>query len=134
MSVLDTKAASVAAPVAAADPAGRRGVYRYSSSLSSQSIALPDTSGVKHALRGNFVHVTSVGCNTQVAFSVGPQTLVFNQSSTIGTGHVAAGETVFANCRERRLVPRDATHVNFISDAAGYYVEFAIAELLDHAY
>jgi hypothetical protein len=137
MSVAESKAALVKAPVVKADASGKNGVFRVASATSNTSTALPTTAGADGVTRktwnGNFLRVQSLGVDTQVAFSIGTDgaaTLVYNQASALGTGSAAAGWTIPNGTYQDFLVPKDATHVNFISSATGGFVEFYMSEVI----
>lgn len=131
------QAAAIAAPVAVADATGKRGVMRVVASTSNTSTALPTITGgdsrVRTAWGGHFVRIQSIGCDTQVAFSTTARTLVINQASAIGTGSNVAGWSVVSGTYQDFIVPADATHINFISSAAGAtcFVEFYMSELIE---
>lgn len=126
MGAMESKAAAVAGPIAAADATGKTGVYRYASSTSNASAAIPSAWAGKEL----FLRVLSTGCNTQVAFSLtgSAATLAYNQAAALGTGHAAAGGTCVDSVPEHFPVPKTASHISWISSAAGGYVELYLSE------
>lgn len=123
MSVFENKFAADEWPIAAADPTGKRGVFRYAASASSQSAAVPAT------WKGAEIVVSPIGANVQVAFGVGSApTLNLNEPAAFGTGDVNSGCTVVDSRPQRRLVPPDATHIAWISPNTTGFVEFYRAE------
>lgn len=130
----ERQAAALAAPTAAADATGKRGVYRIASSTSNTSTELPKVTGgdgvTRYTWAGHYVRVQSRGCDTQVAFSVGSGTLNYDEASALGTGDVNAGWTIINGTYQDFIVPDDATHIVFRSSAAGGFVELYMSELL----
>lgn len=129
------QAAAIAAPIAVADVTGKRGVMRVASSTSNTSAALPTITGgdgvTRRAWAGHFVRIQSIGVDTQVAFSTTARTLVINQPSAFGTGSAVSGWTIPDDTYQDFIVPKDATHINFISSATGGFVEFYMSELIE---
>lgn len=119
------KSAAVRLPVCTADATGRNGVYRIAVSTTAASYAIPV------AMRNNFVRIQSVTANSQVAISTGTagQTLVINQASALGTGHAAAGASVLAGSFIDGIMPKGATFLNVVADAAGF-IELYVSEVL----
>lgn len=121
-------------PTAAADATGKTGVYRYASSTSSQSVALPSawktlrSANIGAFGSGPFIRVYSDTTYTQVAFSQASGTLVIDQASAFGTGHVSAGGTVPIGGYMDFMIPRDCGYITWISKATGGFVEFYLNE------
>lgn len=124
MSTVENKAAALLFPVSAADATGLRGIARYASLTSNQSIAIPSE------MRGRFIRFVSVGCNTRVSVSVGAHTLVYATTAALGTGSVASGATVATGLFVEGIIPKDCTYINFISDAASQTVEIYCTEVV----
>lgn len=122
MSSTENRAASINGPLAVANASGKTGTHRYDSSISNTSVALPAGMLDPHEKAGRWVRIRSIGVQTDYAFSDGAQTLVLNQTSALGTGNAAAGDTLVADSYEDVQVPAGATHINFISSATGGYV------------
>lgn len=124
MSEIEDKAARVGHPTAAADPTGFQGVYRVALTGALQSFALPS------GLAGRFATLTVVGDqDLQFAFGMGvAPALVLDQLSAPGTGHAAAGKTIFANTSLDRRISRGATHLSFIAKGAGGFLELECSE------
>ncbi len=122
------KNSAVRLPSAAADTTGKRGVYRIAVSTTAASYAVPA------GMKGNFVKISAVGANCQIAFSTGAagQTLVINQTSALGTGNAAAGATVANGSFVDGIVAKDFTFFNVVADAAGF-VELYCSEALNQA-
>ena len=123
-SAIQNKAASKHLPRAVADTTSQSGVQRYASSASNATAAMPD------AWKGKWVTFHSDGVDTQVAYGVGSApTLVYDQASAIGTGHAGAGATCKDGSPRDFLIPREATHLAWISSATGGFFEMHLSEL-----
>lgn len=118
------QAVLVGHPLAAADATGATGVYRIALTGASQNFAVPAK------WLGRFVRVTvDSTADVQYAFSNGAaQTLVLDQASAPGTGHVAAGSSIFAGQVKDARVRAAVTHMNFISTAAAGFLELELSE------
>ena len=120
-----TKALSKHLPKAAADTDSKYGVQRYATATTNTSVDMPE------AWRGKWVTFHSDGTDTQVAYgdgATGP-TLVYDQASAIGTGHVSAGATCKDGLPRDFLVPNEATRLAWISLATGGFFEMHLSEL-----
>lgn len=134
----ESRDAYIIGPTSAVDTSGRTGVYRYASSTSNVSAVLPSSLATgpvqgPNAIPGKtgpgpFVRIQSVGVLTQVSFTNGAQTLVLNQAAALGTGHASAGWSIPAGSFLDVMVPPNRTHLNFISDDTGGYVEIYCSE------
>lgn len=126
------QAARVVGPIVAADATNRTGVIRVANTGSAQTATLPTSGaerGKKSTLAKRFIRIAAVGANVQFGFGIGSApTIVLNQASAVGTGHVSAGATLFSNNPEQFLIPSDATHIGWISDAAAGYLEFYVSD------
>jgi hypothetical protein len=112
---IEARSASLGAPISTADSTGAKGVHRIAVSTTAGSSAVPA------GMVGQFVRIQSATANTQIAFTQGAaQTLVINQAAALGTGHAAAGWTVFASSSQSFYVPAKTTHINYVADAAGF--------------
>lgn len=106
----EVKAALIQGPIAAADATGLRGVHRIAVSGSAQSFAIP--SGLL-GKRG-FINLYATA-DVQWAFGIGSApTIVLNQASAPGTGHVGAGATLPTGQWMAFPIAEGATHVGFI--------------------
>lgn len=127
MSEAEDKAARLGHPIAAADATGVTGVQRYALTGALQSWAIPT------GLRGKFLTIT-IASNDDVQFAFGAGSapaLVKDQLSSFGTGHVAAGKTIFSRTSLDRRVPANATHLSVIATGTnGGNVEFDCSEQL----
>ena len=117
--------------VLTADPTGLTGTMRYAVTTASQGVPLPAAAGnpqKKSTLGTRFLWVLATGCNVQLSQGAGAApTLVYNQLSAFGTGHVAAGPS-YRNGEPREfIVSEAATHLAFIGDAAGF-IEFYVSD------
>jgi hypothetical protein len=121
--LIEGKASALMFPVSAADATGLRGVHRYASSTSNQSIALPT------GMRSRFIRVMADGCDVRVSVSVGAHTLVYAQTAALGTGSTASGATIKSGGYLEGLVPSDCTHINFICSAGSEEVEIYCTEV-----
>lgn len=121
-------------PTAAADATGKTGVYRYATSTSSQSVALPSAWSTLRSANigtfgsGPFIRIYSGTTYTQVAFSQAAGSLVIDELSSFGTGDVNAGGTVPADSYIDFMIPRDCGYITWISKATGGFVEFYLNE------
>lgn len=122
MSAIENKFCSIAAPVSAADDTGKKGVHRIAITASSGSLTVPAE------MKGRFVRVKAVSTDVQVAFKESAQTLVWNQAAALGTGHLAAGETVFAGTQEGWLLTTKDAYLNWVANGSGY-LEVICAEV-----
>jgi hypothetical protein len=117
--------------VLTADPTGITGTMRYAVTTASQGVLLPAAVGdpqKKSTLGTRFLWVLASGCNVQLSHGAGSApTLVYNQLSAFGTGHVAAGPTFVNGTAREYVVPPGATHLAFIGDAAGF-IEFYVSD------
>jgi hypothetical protein len=133
------KAAAISGPiiranalgVLTADPTGNSGTMRYAVTTASQGVPLPVAVGdpqKKSTIGSRFLWVLAAGCNVQLSHGEGSApTLVFNQLSAFGVGHVAAGPTLVNGTAREYVVPTSATHLAFIGDAAGF-IEFYVSD------
>ncbi len=126
------RAAKIGGAIAAADATALTGVYRYAASASNTAVALPartDKRGGQATIAARFLRIRAVGCNAQYAegFGAAP-TLVFNQLSAWGTGHVAAGGTVVDGTSEDFVVDNRTTHLAWICSNATGFVEFYLSD------
>jgi hypothetical protein len=123
-----SKNSAIRLPSSAANPLGATGVYRIAVTTAASNFAIPAQ------FKGNFVKVQAVGCNAQVAIArtAAAPTLVLNQASAPGTGHVAAGATVPNGSFIDGLCPKDSTFFCYVCDAAGF-LEFYVSEALNQA-
>jgi len=113
-SVAEERAALIKAPVAAADATGATGVFRVAISGASQNAALPSA-----WVQRGFVCLYCTA-DVQYAFGIGAApTLVLNQASAVGTGHVSAGKTLPAGQDKDVPIPVGATHIAWIG-SSGY--------------
>jgi hypothetical protein len=121
-------------PTAALDTAGLRGCYRYASSATAASAALPlgwttARTNLGRYGSGPFIRIAARTVAVQVAFSKGAAvTLVINQLSSIGTGHAQAGFTVEAGTFVDVMVPSDCSHINWVGPDTTGWVEFYMSE------
>ncbi len=132
MSKFEQREAAIRFPFCVADNTDGNGVQRVAVSGSAQTYALKDFQ------RGKYVKFTVDASGTaltkvQVAAATSAQTLVINQASSAaaGTSSAAAGATVFAGGFVDGILPNAATHIAFIGDAAGGYVDFYISEVVE---
>jgi hypothetical protein len=129
---MGTSAENVTGPIAAADTTGRTGVMRIAVSGSAQNFALPTSGaapGKRHTLPARWLRIAAAGVNVQWAFGVGSApTIALNQAAAVGTGHAAAGATLFNGIPEQVLVPSEATHVGFIGESAAGYLELYVSD------
>jgi hypothetical protein len=122
----------VTAPPArnSADPTHERGlVFRVATATSSGQATAAD---IPANCRGRYWRILSVGANTQWAWvcdedGVGGvdtvPTLVYNQASATGTGHLAAAGTLVDGVERSVWCPANARRVVFISSATGGFFE-----------
>lgn len=119
-------AALVGHPVSRASTNGLEGVSRILLTGSAQNVAIPTL------WRGKFLTLTvnSVDYVQYVFSDTGAAvTVVLNQVSAPGTGHVSAGKTVFSQTSVDRRVPKNCTHLNFISSGANAgWLEIEVSE------
>lgn len=127
-SPVENKNAAVSFPsatTAAARPNQTQGVFRYASSTTAASVAIPA------AWKGRFLTFrffgTALHCDVACTFGSAP-TLVIDQASAVGTGHVAAGARLDDGMSIDGLIPDDATYLGWVSSGTGGYVEFWISE------
>lgn len=124
MSAIESKALSKHLPRAVADTTSRTGVQRYATATSNASATMPG------GWKGKWVTFQSDGADTQVAYGVGSApTLVYDQAAAIGTGHAGAGATCKDGMPRDFLIPREATHLAWISSATGGFFEMHLSEL-----
>lgn len=123
------QAALLSHPVAALDPTGFTGVYRIALTGANQSIVLPTV------WAGRFIELTVVSpagtTDVQYGFSKVAQTLVRNQASAVGTGHAAAGKTIFPNSSRDGRIRQGHYVLNFIASTgeALSFLEIHISEV-----
>ena len=102
-----------------------QGVFRYASSATAASVAIPA------AWKDRFLRFRFFGaglhCDVACTFGSTP-TLVIDQASAVGTGHIAAGARLDDGGQIDGIVPWDATYLAWVSSATGGYVEFWISE------
>jgi hypothetical protein len=110
MSVIGDKADAIQAPTVAADSTGLYGCWRISGITTAASVAVPAR------YRNHYLRLKARDADIQIGFSAGAAgaTLVLNQASTMGTGHVGAGYTLANGESIDVLVPYDATFLNYI--------------------
>lgn len=110
MSVIGDKADAIQAPTVAADGTGLYGCWRINSITTAASVAVPAR------YRNKFMRIKARDADIQLGFSNGAAgaTVVLNQASTMGTGHVSAGYTLSNGESIDVLVPADATFLNYI--------------------
>jgi hypothetical protein len=123
MSAIETKALSAPLPKAVADSTSKTGTHRYASSASNTAVAIPS------AWKGKWITVMSDGVDTQFAYGTSSPTLVYNQAAAIGTGHASAGTTCKDGVARDFLIPREATHLAWISSGTGGFFELYLSEL-----
>ena len=122
-STSEERAALVIAPTAMVEATGPYGVYRIATSGSAQNAALPE------ALVGKWIDLYCSTNAVQFAFGEGSApTLVYDQASAVGTGHVAAGKTLPVGVVLPQRVPDKATHLSWIGAGAGGFLEFHLSE------
>ena len=132
-SPIENKNAAVAFPTAtnyALQPGGKRGVEFLATSATAASFAVPA------AWKGNFLRfklhangVSNLYCRVALSFRATAETLVINQTTTPGTGHVASGARLNDGEMVDGIVPHDATFLEWVSSATGGYVEFWCSEI-----
>ena len=123
-SAIQSKALSKHLPKAAADSTNETGVVRYGTSTSNATAVMPGS------WKGKWITIQSIDANTQVAYGVGSApTLVYDDTGAIGAGTAGAGATCAAAMPRDFLVPREATHIAWISNANGGFVEMHLSEL-----
>ncbi len=120
-------------PTAAADATGITGCYRYASSATAASAALPTgwstlRTDLGRIGTGAFIRVQAITVDVQFAFSKTAVTLVRNQAAAIGTGHAQAGITVPAGTYVDVMVPRDCGYINWVGPDGTGWVEFYMSE------
>jgi hypothetical protein len=110
----EQRAASVFHPLIAADPTGYDGTFRGSITTASQNMAIPA------AIRGLWLKLFA-GAAVQFGFGNGTTapTLVYDQQSTLGTGHVSSGGDIPAGGIDDARIPPDATFIVWIGAANG---------------
>jgi len=141
MGALLEKAANVTGPIItpqvvggalAADTTGLTGVMRIAVTGAAQSFALPAATSdpqKKSTMGKRFLRLVPVGVNVQLAQGAGAApTIVLNQVSVIGTGHVGAGASFFNGVPDQWEIDQRATHVGFIGDAATGFLEYYISD------
>lgn len=140
MGVQAEKAAMVSGPIITANGAGVltadatnvTGVVRIALTGAAQTATLPaltDHPQKKSALGKRFLRVLAVGANVQLAQGAGAApTIVLNQASAFGTGHVGAGATFLNGAEKEFEVDPKATHLGFISDVATGFIEFYVSD------
>ena len=132
MGILSEKAASVAGPIAAADPTGITGVMRIAVTGAAQSFALPAAAAdpqKKSSMGGRFIRLCFVGVNGQLAQGLGTApTIVNNQVSVIGAGSAGAGATFFDGVPEHFDLDHRATHIGFIGASAAGFLEYYVSD------
>lgn len=122
MSSSSEKADLIAAPFAAADAVGRKGVFRTAALSAAGNIAIPTRFRRGHPTadpapgigQGLYVRLKARNQGIQVAFAPSAVTLVVDQASTWGTGHAQAGFTIEAGESIDVLIPSGATHLCYV--------------------
>lgn len=134
------KAASISGPIITAsptgglvaDPSGLTGVMRIAVTGAAQNFPLPAATGdpqKKSTLGRRFIRILAMGSNVQLAQGAGAApTIVLNQVSVIGTGHVGAGATFVNGIPEQFELDHRATHVGFIGDVASGFLEYYVSD------
>lgn len=117
-------------PIAALDPTGHTGVYRFATAAGNLSFQLPTD------MLGRPYEIQAVGLAIQYAFSLGAAaTLVNNQLSAINTGSAVAGFTVAAGALDgqsgAKIVPQpkdpnQPVFLNVVSTGTTGFVEFRV--------
>jgi hypothetical protein len=123
---IEAKASAVKFPVSGADSTGLTGIPKYTSSTTAASATIPT------AMRGRFVRVASHGCVTEVSASVGAVTLVYGQTSALGTGSAVAGARIADGGYIEGILPNNCTHLNWVSSSGSGLVEIYCSELPNH--
>lgn len=118
------KACSLKGPIAAADPTGQTGVHRIAITGSAQSFTVPA------ALQGKYI---TIYCTAEIQYAfriAAAPTIVLNQASALGTGHVAAGKTLPAGQDKDVPVPKggngESVFIGWIGTAG--FVEIVCSE------
>ena len=127
------QAARITGPKAAADTTGLTGVMRYALTGANQQVTLPTNStvkGKKNNYGARFIRFLAMGANVQWAWGSGSApTIVLNQASALGTGHVSAGATLVNGVPEQLMISSEATHIAFIGDnSTTGYLEFYLSD------